>query len=99
LRHLYLVPRAALLYRAGRHQEATEVLRHAIGLPALGGDFSEWAYLALAEHALAHPDAAEEAALKARALWSNANRDTGWDRAEVELLAAELDAALPPAGK
>jgi Flp pilus assembly protein TadD len=99
LRHLYLLPRGALLYRAGRHQEATAVLREAAGLHALGGDFPDWAYLALAEHALGHVDAAKDAALKARAKKSLANRDTAWDRAEVELLAAELDAALPPPGK
>jgi WD40 repeat protein/Flp pilus assembly protein TadD len=99
LRHLYLHPRGALLYRAGRHQDATAVLRQAMRVHALGGDYADWVYLALAEHALGHADAAKEAALKARALWSNANRDTGWDRAEVELLAAELDAALPPPAK
>ena len=70
-----------------------------IRLHALGGDFSDWVYLALAEHALGHADAAEHAALKARAVKSSAKRDTAWDRAEVELLAAELDAALPPPGK
>jgi hypothetical protein len=98
LRHLYLFPRGALLYRAGRHQEATAVLREAAGLHALGGDFPDWAYLALAEHALGHADAAKDAAIKARAKKSLANRDTAWDRAEVELLAAELDAALPLPG-
>jgi Flp pilus assembly protein TadD len=98
-RHLFLQPRGVLLYRAGRHQEATAVLREAIRLHALGGDYPDWGYLALAEHALGHADAAKHAALKARALWSGARRDTAWERAEVDLLAAELDAALPPAGK
>jgi WD40 repeat protein/tetratricopeptide (TPR) repeat protein len=99
LRHLFLQPRGALLYRAGRHLEATEVLRDAIRLHALGGDFSDWVYLALAEHALGHADAAKHAALTARAVKSRAKRDTAWDRAKVELLVAELDAALPPPGK
>jgi WD40 repeat protein len=98
-RHLYLQPRGALLYRAGRHEEATAALREATRLHALGGDFTDWAFLALAEHALGHADAAKEAAAKARALWSNAKRDTAWESAEVEQLAAELDAALPRAGK
>ncbi len=99
LRHLFLHPRGALLYRAGRHQEATAVLRDAMRLHALGGDFSDWLYLALAEHALGHADAAKQAALKARAVKSRAKRDTAWERAEVDLLAAELDAVLPPPGK
>jgi serine/threonine protein kinase/WD40 repeat protein/Flp pilus assembly protein TadD len=99
LRHLFLNPKGALLYRAGRHQDATAVLREAMRLHALGGDFADWVYLALAEHALGHADAAKQAALKARALYSNAKSDTAWEKAEVELLAAELDAALPPTGK
>jgi hypothetical protein len=99
MRHLFLQPKGALLHRAGRHEEATAALREATRLHALGGDFSDWSYLALAEHALGHADAAKQAALKARALYSNAKRDTAWEKAEVELLAAELDAALPPGGK
>jgi hypothetical protein len=95
MRHLFLQPKGALLYRAGRHQEATAALREATRLHALGGDFPDWAYLALAEHALGHADAAKQAALKARDKKSLANRDTAGDRAEVELLTAELDAALP----
>lgn len=75
------------------------VLRDAMPLHALGGEFSDWLYLTLAEHALGHADAAKHAALKARALKSIAKPDTGWAGAEVELLAAELDASLPPAGK
>jgi Flp pilus assembly protein TadD len=98
MRHLYLLPRAALLYRAGRHQEVTAVLRDAIGLHALGGDFSDWAYLALAEHALGHADAAKQAAAKARGAQAGPKPDSAWERAELELLAADLDAALP-AGK
>jgi serine/threonine protein kinase/WD40 repeat protein/Flp pilus assembly protein TadD len=95
LKHLFLQPKCGLLYRAGRHLQATEALREAMRLHALGGDFADWAYLALAEHTLGHADAAKQAALKARAMQSKAKRDTAWEGAEVELLAAELDAALP----
>ena len=64
-----------------------------------GGEFHDWLFLALAEHRLGHADAAKEAAIKARAAKAGARPDTGWAGAEVALLAAELDAALPLAGK
>lgn len=54
---------------------------------------------ALAEHRLGHADAAKEAAVKARAAKAGTKPDTVWAGAEIELLAAELDAALPPPGK
>jgi hypothetical protein len=61
-----------------------------------GGDFHDWLFLALAEHRLGHADAAKAAAAKARAV---PQPGPAWERAEVELLATELDAALRPAGK
>jgi hypothetical protein len=67
-----------------------------MSLPPDGGEFRDWLFLALAGHRLGHADAAKAAAAKARAV---AKPNTGWDRAEVELLTAELDAALPPPGK
>ena len=52
------------------------------------------------EHAggplLGHADAAKEAAARARAAKAGAKPGTVWELAEMELLAAELDAALPP---
>ena len=52
--------------------------------------------LALAEHRLGHVNAVKEAVAKARA---GSKPGTVWDKAEVDLLAAELDTALPSAGK
>jgi WD40 repeat protein/Flp pilus assembly protein TadD len=97
LRQLFVHLRGALLYRAGRAKEATEALHDPTALYPLDSEFSNWVFLALAEHALGHTNAAKQAAIKARA--TRAKRDTVWDRAEVELPAAELDTALPPQTK
>jgi WD40 repeat protein/Flp pilus assembly protein TadD len=99
LRHLFLHTRGALLYRAGRPKEAAAALREALPLHPQGGEFFDWVYLALAEHALARADKAREAAARARAVRPALKASEAWDRAEVELLTAELNAALPPAGK
>ena len=61
--------------------------------------FQDWLFLALAEHSLGHADVAKEAAVKARAALPGATAGSVWDRVEVELLAAELDSALPLPGK
>jgi tetratricopeptide (TPR) repeat protein len=98
LRHLFLQARGALLVRAGRPEEAAAALREALPLGPQGGDFFDWAYLALAEHALGRVDEARAAAAKARAARPALKDNQAWERAEVELLAAEL-AALPPPGK
>ena len=75
------------------------MLREGMSFHPDGGEFHDWLFLALAEHRLGHADAAKEAAAKARATQAKSKPSTVWDKAEVELLAAELDAALPPAGK
>ncbi len=96
IRHLYLNTRGALLYRAGRCEEAVKTLREAMTYHSDGGGFHDWAFLALTEQKLGHADAAKEAAAKARAAQPKTKIITVWDKAEVELLAAELDAALVP---
>jgi hypothetical protein len=83
-----------LLFRAGRYVEAAKVLSEAIPYHAQGGDFQNWVFLALAEHRLGHADAARKAAAKARKALAGPKPDSIWERTEVELLAAELD-ALP----
>jgi WD40 repeat protein/tetratricopeptide (TPR) repeat protein len=95
-RHRFMNTRGAVLYRAGRFEEAAKVLREAMSLLPDGGEFHNGLFLALAEHRLGHADAAKAAAAKARAA---PRPGPAWDLAEIELLAAELDAALPPAGK
>jgi serine/threonine protein kinase/WD40 repeat protein len=88
--------RGSVLYRAGRFAEAAKVLRAAGNLYPEAPEFHGWLFLALAEHRLGHADAARAAAARARA---QPRPDAAWDRAEVEVLAAELDAALPLSGK
>jgi hypothetical protein len=92
---MFVNTRGAVLYRAGRFEEATKALREGMSLHYAGGDFHDWLFLALAEHRLGHAEAAQAAAAKARATPKPGN---AWELAEVELLAGELDAALP-AGK
>jgi Flp pilus assembly protein TadD len=95
-RYLFLHARGALLYRAGRFEESAKVLREGMSLHPNGGDFPDWLFLALAEHRLGHMEAATKAAAKARVL---PRPGAVWDRAEMELLAAERDAAVPPPRK
>jgi len=95
-RHVFLNTRGAVLYRAGRFEEAAKGLREGMSLHPNGGEFHDWLFLALAEHRLGHADAAKEAADKAR---TGPKPGAVWEKAEVELLAAELDAALSPTGK
>jgi len=99
VRPVYLNVRGAVLYRAGRSEDAAKVLREGMSLRPAGDKFEDWLFLALAEHRLGHADAAKAAAARARAARAGARPDTIWDGAEIELLTAELDAALPPAGK
>ncbi len=92
-RHTFLNTRGAVLYRAGRFEESAKVLREGMSFHP-GGAFHDWVFLALAEHRIGHADVAKEAAARARAQ-AGPKSGTVWDKAEVELLTAELDAALP----
>lgn len=98
-RHAYLSTRGAVLYRAGRFEDAAKVLRAGMALHPRGGGFHDWVFLALAEHGLGHAKAAGDAAAQARMTRPRPNPDNVWAPAEVELLAGELDAALPPPRK
>jgi tetratricopeptide (TPR) repeat protein len=98
-RHAYMNTRGAVLYRAGRFAEAAKVLREGMCLLPSGGEFHDWSFLALAEHRLDHAEDAAAAAAKARVAQGGALPDRIWAPAEVALLAAELDAVLPPVRK
>jgi WD40 repeat protein/tetratricopeptide (TPR) repeat protein len=97
-RHLFLSTQGAVLFRTGRFAEAVKVLGEAMTSNPQGEDFPNCLFLALAEHQLGHADAARKAAARARAAQAGMKPGAVWERAEVELLAAELDAALPPSG-
>jgi predicted Zn-dependent protease len=98
-RHLFLSTRGAVLFRAGRFEEAAKVLREGMSFHPDGEEFRDWLFLALAEHRLGHANAAKQAAAKARAAQAGSKPGTLWELAEVELLAAELGAAMPPPSK
>src|SRR5262249_51805481 len=51
-RHTFLNTRGAVLYRAGRFEEAVKVLRGGMTFPPAGGEFHDWLFLALAEYRL-----------------------------------------------
>lgn len=95
-RHTILNTRGAVLYRAGRFEEAAKVLREGMRFHPDGGEFHDWLFLALAEYRLGRTDAGKEAADEARAVQTGAKSDIVWERAESELLSAELDAVVPP---
>jgi serine/threonine protein kinase/WD40 repeat protein/tetratricopeptide (TPR) repeat protein len=97
VRHAFLYTRGAVLYRAGRFEQAAKVLRKGMRYDSGGGDVHDWLFLALAEHRLGHADAAKAAASKARSV--KAKVEGVWDRAVAELLAAELDANMSSTGK
>jgi serine/threonine protein kinase/WD40 repeat protein/Flp pilus assembly protein TadD len=99
IQHMYLNTRGTLLYRAGRFEESVKAIREAMTFHTDGGAFHDWAILALVEQKLGHADSAKEAAAKARAARAKTKITTVWDKAEVEMLAAELDAALPASAK
>lgn len=94
-RHQFMNTRGALLVRAGRFKEAAKALRDGMSFVSSGGVFHDWFFLALAEHRLGNANAAKEASTKARAAQVGTAAASIWVKAEVELLAAELDAALP----
>jgi serine/threonine protein kinase/WD40 repeat protein/tetratricopeptide (TPR) repeat protein len=93
-RHAFLCTRGAVQFRAGRFEEAAKVLREGMRFHPDGGAFNDWVFLAMAEHRLGHVDAAKKAAARARALRAKSRAGSVWDKAEVELLAGELDAAF-----
>jgi hypothetical protein len=94
--HLFQHARGALLFRAGRFEEAAKSLRDGMSFHPAGGEFGDWAFVALVEHRLGHAAAATEAAAKARAARATSKSDAAWGRAGAELLVSELAAALPP---
>jgi tetratricopeptide (TPR) repeat protein len=98
IRRLFVHLRGALLYRAGRPEAAAAALRDPASHHSLDNEFANWMYLALAEHALGRTVQAQEAAARARATRLALKDHEAWDRAEVELLTAELNAALPTPG-
>jgi tetratricopeptide (TPR) repeat protein len=94
-RHRFLNTRGAVLYRAGRFEEASKVLRKAMSVLSDGAELHSTLFLALAEARLGNTHAALEAAAEARRALAGPKPASVWEQAEMELLAAELNAVLP----
>ena len=97
--HVFLNTRGAVLYRCRTVRGTARTSPGGMEVAPQDVAFQDWLFLALAEHSLGHADVAKEAAVKARAALPGATAGSVWDRVEVELLAAELDSALPLPGK
>jgi Flp pilus assembly protein TadD len=95
----FLGTRGAVLFRAGRFEEAAKALHEAVTVQPNGGAYSVWVFLSLVEQRLGHAGPAKEAAAKARAIQSGSTPESVWDKAMIESLAAELDAVVLRPGK
>jgi WD40 repeat protein/tetratricopeptide (TPR) repeat protein len=91
LKHSLLNTLGAVLYRAGRYQEAVARLQEGIKAGGQGG-FHDWVFLALAHHRLGH--SAEAHTLLARAVKEQPTPGSAWERVELELLRAEAEALI-----
>ena len=95
-RYAHLGARGAILYRAGRYREAVGLLHEAIEAHGKGGVFSDWVFLAMAQHRLGRPDEAAEWLTKANQDGSLPGTDFSWDGLERELLLREAQTLLGP---
>ncbi len=90
-KHLVLNTLGAVLYRAGRHQEAIQRLEEAVTLDQGKGVIQDWLFLAMANHQLHKPEEARKWLAKAVPPKGNNNF---WEKAEVELLHCEAEALI-----
>jgi WD40 repeat protein/tetratricopeptide (TPR) repeat protein len=65
----FLNTRGAVLYRAGRYQDAIDQLNAAVQAHAKGGSFEDWVFLAMAEFRLGHAERAQEDLERATTLY------------------------------
>jgi WD40 repeat protein/serine/threonine protein kinase len=91
----YLNTYGAVLYRAGRHQEAIQTLTSSIKNNGPEGDVTDWIFLAMAHHRLGHADEANKWLAKA-VRWCESHRENlakdDWiRRLEVERLRSEAE--------
>jgi WD40 repeat protein/Flp pilus assembly protein TadD len=94
LRHVLLRSLGALLYRAGRTEEAFVRLKEAIAAEKDRSVAQDWLFLALAHHQLGHAAEAAQALQKARTRPSATEAPDIWDNLENELLRREAEAVV-----
>jgi tetratricopeptide (TPR) repeat protein len=90
-RHLFLNTLGAVLYRAGRYQEALERLNEAVAAKEGTGVVQDWLFLAMVHHQLRKPGEAKKWLARAAPREGN---DRFWEKAEVELLHREAETLI-----
>jgi tetratricopeptide (TPR) repeat protein len=96
LKHAYLNTIGGVYLRAGRHKEAVTHLKEAIAATEDGGAKQDWLLLSLAYHHLGRPAEARRCLTKMPTDSALNRRDSVWDRAEIELLEAEVQRTISP---
>ncbi len=96
LKHAYLNTIGGVFLRAGRYKEAVKHLKDAIASTDDGGAIQDWLLLALAHHHLRQKPEARRCLTKLPADSALNSRDSVWDRAEIELLEAEVQRTISP---
>jgi Flp pilus assembly protein TadD len=84
----------AVLYRAGRSDQAISRLEEALRARGDQGDPRDWAFLALAHHRLGHRDEARRWLDRLRARQPSTDPAQFWDELEIRLLRGEAEAVV-----
>jgi WD40 repeat protein/tetratricopeptide (TPR) repeat protein len=97
IRGAFLNTLGAVLYRAGRWQDAIDRLREALALAGKEGTFQDWVFLAMAHHRLGQHADARAMLERARSARADERPLDVWEIAERDLLLAEALALVAPA--
>jgi WD40 repeat protein/tetratricopeptide (TPR) repeat protein len=89
IRHAFLNTCGAVLYRAGRWQQAVDRLREGLDATGKQGTFHDWVFLAMAHHRLGQHADARAMLERARRMRDAQQPRDAWDAAEQDLLLAE----------
>ena len=96
-RHRFLNTVGAVLYRAGRLQDAIRRFDEKVRIRLSRGaeDPQDWAFLAMAHHRLGHHDDARRWLVRLRTRQRSASAAQFWDEREIYLLRSEAEAVVP----
>jgi len=95
-RHSYLGLLGAVLYRAGRYQDAVDRLHEGITAHGDGGELADWAFLAMAHHRLGQTADAHRRLEKMRTFQRHVGTGLNWDEVESDILRHEAEALVRP---
>ncbi len=90
-RHSYLGLLGAVLYRAGRYQDAVDRLQEGITAHGDGGELADWAFLTMAHCRLGQTAVAHRWLEKLRTAQKNAGSGLNWDEVKSEILRREAE--------